>query len=531
MNEPTTEFDAKQALTRVSEVIGSAAGKSGGKGKNLKPGDQRQVVQGLNDLLGRTTLPLAEIAHGVQGVPSRLFADALGESWSTLTSDRRNDAIQWIEGLPREAANSIRRLLIPVIAEKDPRSARLILPAKPKVLDSAEERERFAKNWLGRDIGPFGNLLAGELVEYEVTRVLRLLLRLASEPAVTSHIRSQAIRATAQALVDNNLAEAKTGLEPIFHSLAELIATLPSVEASAVSNHLYDRTPSVASRLSLKLPIQKSSPKEAVLPNTQSVLPTSESREELPDLRIPAVESAENPQAAELDRPGSPPQAPEGGVSIEKRRDRSVPNAKCDQDTELISAIETRAMKHRESALFLEQAASRLKASATTIAALETTIAELEKDRAVHDEQRETLQNRIESLSKDLVNKDDQLRVRTDQLRSKEEAIRDFERSNNALSAQLIDARNSGSTAQSRIHEMAASHKSELETLLQRVAGQTDQRLDEFRNDLARRVSEILRGTPPLDSDGGAVDGKAVLFRLWEIIEALKRKSIPIRNE
>jgi hypothetical protein len=78
---------------------------------------------------------------------------------------------------------------------------------------------------------------------------------------------------------------------------------------------------------------------------------------------------------------------------------------------------------------------------------------------------------------------------------------------------------------------MAASHKSELETLLQRVAGQTDQRLDEFRNDLARRVSEILRGTPPLDSDGGAVDGKAVLFRLWEIIEALKRKSIPIRNE
>jgi hypothetical protein len=531
MSEPTTEFDAKQALTRVSEVIGSAAGKSGGKGKNLKPGDQRQVVQGLNELLVRTTLPLAEIANGVQGVPSRLYADALGEAWSTLTSERRNDAIQWIEGLPRDAANSIRRLLIPVIAEKDPRSARLILPAKPKVLDSAEERERFAKNWLGRGIGPFENLLAGELVEYEVTRVLRLLLRLAGEPAVTSHIRSQAIRATAQALVDNNLTEAKTGLEPIFHGLAELITALPSVEASAVSDHLCDRTPSVASRLSLKLRIQNSSPKEAVVLNTQSVLPTLESRGELPDLRIPAVESAVSIQAGELDQPGSPPQARERGVSTAKRRDRSVPSEKHEQDTALISALETRALEHRESALFLERAASRLKASATTIAALETTIAALEKDGDVHDEQRETLEDRIESLRKDLINKDDQLRVRTDQLRSKEEAIRDLERSNDGLSAQLLDARTSASTAQSRMDEMAASHKSELETLLQRVAGQTDQRLDEFRNDLARRVSEILRGTPPLDSDGSAVDGKAVLFRLWEIVEALKRKSIPIRNE
>jgi hypothetical protein len=70
-----------------------------------------------------------------------------------------------------------------------------------------------------------------------------------------------------------------------------------------------------------------------------------------------------------------------------------------------------------------------------------------------------------------------------------------------------------------------------LETLVQRLAGQTDQRLEEFRNDLARRVSEILRGTPPLDSGNASVDGKAILFRLWEIIEALKRKSIPVKNE
>ena len=47
----------------------------------------------------------------------------------------------------------------------------------------------------------------------------------------------------------------------------------------------------------------------------------------------------------------------------------------------------------------------------------------------------------------------------------------------------------------------------------------------------ADRLAAAVEEIESLDSDGGAVDGKAVLFRLWEIIEALKRKSIPIRNE
>jgi hypothetical protein len=74
-------------------------------------------------------------------------------------------------------------------------------------------------------------------------------------------------------------------------------------------------------------------------------------------------------------------------------------------------------------------------------------------------------------------------------------------------------------------------HKGELESLRRAVAGQTDQRLEEFRNDLARGISEILRGTPALDSGNSPLDGKTILFRLWEIIEALKRKSVPIRND
>src|SRR5437879_3483035 len=160
MTELPTDFDALQALARISETAISGIA---GKGKILKPEHKRQVVQELGEILVRSTLPLAHIAEGVQNVSNRLYADALGETWSKMTPDRRADAVQWIEGLPKDDANVIRRFLIPIIAEQDPRSGRLILPAKPKVLDLAEERERFAKNWLGRDVGLLGSLLVGQL--------------------------------------------------------------------------------------------------------------------------------------------------------------------------------------------------------------------------------------------------------------------------------------------------------------------------------------------------------------------------------
>jgi cell division protein FtsB len=531
MSEPTIAFDAKQALARVSDLARSAAARAGGKGKKFRPEDQREVIVALGELIACSALPLADIAQSVQNVSRPIYAETLGTIWTRMDSERRGDAVQWIEALPKDDGNIIRRLLVPLIAELDPRSARLILPAKPKALDSAEERERFARNWLGRDIGPFGALLTGELVEYEVTRVLRLLLRLAGEAAISSHIRSQVIRATAQALTDHKLAEAKTGIEPILNSLAELIAALPSVDASAVNNYLCDRTPSVASRLNVTRPNQRSSStKETVLPTDESILPVSPKQVEPlePQITTAAPESTVPVQA--LDPPISPPQVAAEISYIDRPRETTAPDTKNDDNT-LISSLETRAAEHRDSALLLEQAVSRLKATLTTVATLEASIAALKRDSNAHDKTRQILETRIETLSKDLAGRQDQLRARTDELRSKEDAVSELERTATGLSTQLTDARNSLSATQSRLETLAASNKVEVETLLQRVASQTDQRLEEFRNDLARRVSEILRGTPPLDSGTSAVDGKAILFRLWEIIEALKRKSIPIRIE
>lgn len=531
MIETRTDFDARQALVRISEMARSAAARAGGKGKKFKPEDQRQVAESLAELLVHSALPLAEIAQSIQNVSRPFYAETLGEIWTRMPSERRNDATHWIEGLPKDEGNIIRRLLVPLIAEQDPKSARLILPGKPKALDSAEDRERFAKNWLGRDIGPFGPLLAGELVEYEVTRVLRMFLRLASEPVVTSSIRSQSIRAIAQALEDRKLSRDKGAVEQICTSLVELIGTLPSAEASATNEYLLGRTPLVASRLNLKLATRNSSPPvEIVVPTNEPTVVSSETKEESSEVQLASEESRRAIDIPKADRAASSPDLAAEDSSNKRPGTTTAAETK-DDDITLVSSLEMRAREHRESALLLEAAVSRLKTALATIATLEINIATLKKVEGVNTEQLQDLQTRVESLSKELFARDEQLKQTIGDLRKKETATDELQRSADSLTEQLTDARTLASATQSRLDAVAASHKTELDTVLQRVAGQTDQRLEEFRNDLGRRVSEILRGTPAIDSGNSAVDGKVILFRLWELIEALKRKSVPIRTE
>jgi len=502
MSEPTIDFDTRQALARLSEVVRSAAARSSGKGKKLKPDDERQIVQGLVELLVRSALPLADIAQGLQGVPARLYAAAFGETWNKMTSDRSKDALQWIEGLPKEGANSVRRFLIPVIAEYDPKSGRTMLPAKPKDLDSREERERFAKNWLAQDASLLAHLLAGELVEYEVTRVLRLFLRLSHEPVVNSHVRSEVVRIAARGLTEHNLAQAKTGLEPILQGLTEIIRTLPSAEAASINEFLRDNTPQMASRLGLPIA-------PTVLPASQAALvdpPTSAGSQAvhggLPREQSPAI---------------APPALAEPTIVTDAKADRPTPEVlvKLFDPTEVVLALEVRSREYRDSALLFERAACELRAAAAQTAA--------------HDKQLRTLEDRIESLSTDLQNTKEELKAKTGQVRDQDASIQNLNQSASELSSRLAKADAATSQLRTGIDAAAASHKQEMELLVQRMEGQTNQQLEEFRNDVGRRVSEVLRGTPPLDSVGSVIDGKAILVRVWEIIEALKRKSIPIR--
>jgi hypothetical protein len=502
MSEPAIDFDTKQALARLSEVVRSAAARSSGKGRKLKPEEERQIVQGMVELLVRSALPLADIAQGLQDVPARLYAAAFGETWNKMTSDRSKDALQWIEGLPKEAANNVRRFLIPVIAEFDPKSGRTMLPAKPKELDSREERERFAKNWLAQDAHLLANLLAGELVEYEVTRVLRLFLRLALEPAVNSHVRSEVVRIAARGLTEHDLAQAKTGLEPILQGLTEIIRTLPSAEAASINEFLRESTPQMASRLGL-----------AIAP---TVLPPSQT-----DLVEPpnsaGSQAVHGSPHREQSAASAPPVLAEPTKVMEANAERRTPEVtvKMFDPTEVVLALEVRSREYQDSALLFERAASELRAAAALTAA--------------HDMELRSLEARIESLSTDLQNTREELRAQTEQVGDRDASIQNLNQSASELSRRLAEANAATSQLRTVIDAEADAHKQEMELLVQRMAGQTTQQLEEFRNDVARRVSEVLRGTPPLDSVGSVIDGKAILVRVWEIIEALKRKSIPIR--
>src|SRR5260370_19164049 len=43
---------------------------------------------------------------------SPIYAETLGTIWTRMDSERRGDAVQWIEGLPKDDGNIIRRLLV-----------------------------------------------------------------------------------------------------------------------------------------------------------------------------------------------------------------------------------------------------------------------------------------------------------------------------------------------------------------------------------------------------------------------------------
>lgn len=523
MIQPTTDFDAQQAIARVSETARSGESRAGGKGKHLKPEDQRKVVQGLVELLVRSTVPLADIAQGAQEVPARLYAPALGEAWTKMTSERSTDALQWIEGLPKADANSIRRSLLPIIAEHDPKSGRAMLPAKPKDLDSREERERFAKNWLGRDAGLLAHLLAGELVEYEVTRVLRLFLRLASEPAVSNQIRSEVVRITAQGLTEHQLAETKTGIEPILQGLNEVIRALPSSFAASVNDFVRNRAPQVASRLGLNDPPSLNASKETGSHESAASLDTPLAGSESQVGFVPEQSVLVAPkQPSHVATLSTPSHTPTESVRPTVEISGNAALTELNEPKELVSALQVRAREYRDSAVLLELAASKLEAAAAAVASSRAKV-------LAQDERLRTLEERFKSLSNDLLRTQDQLQATIEQLRNKDESIKELTQSARELSSRVAEANAGTSNLQTILDAEAAKHKQEMELLVQRMSGQTNQRLEEFRNDVARRVSQVLRGTPPLHSGNSVIDGKAILVRLWEIIEALKQKSIPIR--
>ena len=86
-------------------------------------------------------------------------------------------------------------------------------------------------------------------------------------------------------------------------------------------------------------------------------------------------------------------------------------------------------------------------------------------------------------------------------------------------------------TLQIRLGSEATQHRQDMETLVQSMSGQTNQRLEEFRNGVGREVSEVLRGTPQVDTPDTVTNGRVILVRLWETVDALRQKAIPIRFE
>lgn len=479
---------------------------------------------GLGELLLKADLPIGELAQAIQGVPARTFADALSASWSRMSAERRADAVQWIETLPLHDSYSIRCHLMPAISKEDPRSARMILPAKPKALDSGEARERFARTWLGNNADVLDNLLTGELLEYEVTRVLRVFLKLAQERPVPQSVRARVLRAAAKGISSHKLTETKSGIEPVFQVFIELLGALPPPEGSHFRDWLSTQTPEVASRLGLKKGPRASEDAAESLPPLRPVQSTptviastggpKTTEEVLPSMQAssPAVPTHRDVASGEQVRP---PHAVAG-------RPRAQPRPHPVEDLE--SALLATAGEYLLAADLLQRAASEIKNATGSIRELGERLEHKTELQETLDKELKAASLNIESLRGDLTQKDRALMARN-------EKIAEIEAQQKDLATRVETLQEKLGTAIQQLDEQKAQFQFQLEALRSGMAGTADQKLHEFRQDIGRRVSDVLRGTPHLSSAANVSDGRAILIRLWELVDVLSHKAIPIRTE
>lgn len=114
---------------------------------------------------------------------------------------------------------------------------------------------------------------------------------------------------------------------------------------------------------------------------------------------------------------------------------------------------------------------------------------------------------------------------------ARNEKIAEIEAQQKDLATRVETLQEKLGTAIQQLDEQKAQFQFQLEALRSGMAGTADQKLHEFRQDIGRRVSDVLRGTPHLSSAANVSDGRAILIRLWELVDVLSHKAIPIRTE
>jgi hypothetical protein len=482
-----------------------------GKQKGLKDALRRQWSQSVATVFSDAGCQLEPVLQSLVSLPPLVAALGAVRAWPSMSEDRRNVYLRWLDTLDSERAGSQKAVLIPELLESSPATSVELLCNVS--LANQELKHRLASSLLGESIGKCRLLLMPDAPEYKVRKVVMCLLQLSETTKVPAEVRRDTVRLALGTLVNQKLHHGSLAT-PLLNLISANISNLPPIFKQELDALLAEMDVDLNSNSSARRPAPPAAAQAhvgAVLADTPTPAASAEARQEpLAKQEAPsAVGQAERVPASGAQR-GSVPERPSDmrETEVQRRvgllahlddwltalRGRTKLLEELQQHIEALEARQADLEGAVRAAGAREQAALSAEAKSTEVAA-----AAAERVRSV--EQR--------------------LQEATDAARQAQERAASLEE---RLSSAV--ERESAAGDRLRVQEdQAARERAELQ---QRIQTNADRRLEEFRTALASSLARLFHGLPRRGASVSGELGEVILTRLHEVIAFFESKGIRV---
>jgi hypothetical protein len=484
---------------QIRKTKGSALGRWEGIIASLLGDESGAVDQDIEDARGR--------------LPSRVIASAAVQAWKAMSSVRRKNYLQWIEGLDAEKAAVHRITLTAGLVHKDPDTSQTQLASVS--LNSKENIARLTDELLNRHSEELNELLPADAPLYKVHKISQCLVRLAGHERAVPQARYHTLRNVLVA-IHPHLGEGKSMFDSVFDGVAKVLDSLPANLHRQLAEDLLESAPELHSRFfpndqialgapsSLQLPLKSdaSAPLAIISPGPSVSTPSAATSPES-DQTNPKV--SETPAQPNLVESGKPRPSLTSSIELFQLFDDASHYIRAvEEDRDLLRADLSSRIRQAES--------------------LDATLAEVRQERDSALERLATAELASEALTSRIGELSTELQKAREDSNSAGTRLRDIE-----SRAALLNARVSELTGEKqRLTTEAAKEK---EALARQVQGTAETRIDEIKKDIGFAVRRVVRDIPDKSTKVSPESAQRIFIRLHEVLSELERRGIRVKGE
>jgi hypothetical protein len=484
---------------QIRKTKGSTLGRWEGILTNLLGDDSGAVDQEIEDARGR--------------LPSKVIASAAVQAWQAMSQARRNNYIQWIEGVDAEKAAVHRITLTAGLLHQDPDVSQAQLAAVS--LKSKENLARLADDLLNRHSHELNELLPNEAPLYKVHKMAQCLVQLAAHERTDPQARYHTLRIVLTAL-HRHLREGKSMFTSVFDAAGKVLDALPTTLHRQLGEDLLESAPELHSRFFPNAQVTLAAPSSPRLPLQSDASAPLAIVSPGPSVSVAAA--AASPESYQTNLKVSEPPAQPNPVESGKPRPALTSSIELfqlfDDASHYIRAIE------EERDLLRADLSSRIRQAES----LDATLAAVREERdgalerlARADLASEALNSRIGELSTELQKaRDDSNSART--------MMRDTDSRTALLNARVAEL----TGEKQRLTDEAAKEK---EALARQVQGTAETRIDEVKKDIGFAVRRVVRDIPDKSTKVSPESAQRIFIRLHEVLSELERRGIRVKGE